>query len=74
VHLAIHPARSGVPAHSKALMGHHGEIIEKPKRDFRRAHIPEYVPPHKRRYVPVEEKFALMRERMARLKAKGMLA
>jgi hypothetical protein len=80
MHLAIHPARSGVPAHSKALLSHHGEIPQFITPRIKR-HTPEPVlnlrpePHHKiRRYIPQEQKYAEMRARMARLKEKGMLA
>ncbi len=68
MHLAIHPARSGVPAHSQALLAHHGQIPPK-----RRIHVPLQAPPKQSKYLPLEQKYAAMRAKMERLREKGII-
>ena len=77
MHLAIHPARSGVPAHSKALLNYLDRVVHRPPRRGFKVHIPEPPPAAHSKWayhIPQEQKYAEMRQRMERLKAKGMLA
>lgn len=63
MNIRVYPARSGVPFHSASVPRHLGNSP-------RRIHIPEHAT--FKRYLPLEEKCAAMRERMEKLKAKGM--
>ncbi len=85
MHLAIHPARFGVPAHSQALLTHLGQIQARPPRGCCQRfqiHQPEahmYLPPDPAypkapRHIPKEAKFADMRARQEKLREKGIIA
>ncbi len=80
MHLAIHPARSGVPAHSQALLSHLGQVQPRPpRREFQvLVRITELIEKGERRRrgkeTPQEQKYAEMRERMAKLREKGIIA